>query len=317
MNYEIEIFKPNLKEEWDIFVNDAKNATFLFRRDYMDYHADRFEDFSLIARNSKGDIVALLPANRETDTLVSHGGLTYGGWIGHYRHFDILALLEIQRLANEFLISEGFKHLIYKPIPYIYTSIPADEDRYMLFRNNAQLIGCQISSAINLHSEAGPDKSQLRKFKAASNAGLSVSQTNDFSYFWKILTELLTRRYSTIPVHSLEEIELLSMRFPDNIQLFTVQNNKGETVAGTVMYLCGNVAHSQYIAASAEGKEANALVLLFNTLIEKYRSEGYHWFDFGISTENRGTYLNEGLVRQKLSFGGRGINYDIYKIDLK
>ena len=39
-------------------------------------------------------------------------------------------------------------------------------------------------------------------------------------------------------------------------------------------------------------------------------------FDFGVSTEQRGSYLNEGLIFQKEGFGGRAICYDTYAIDL-
>ena len=31
--------------EWNDFVGQSKNATFLFYRGYMDYHADRFADY--------------------------------------------------------------------------------------------------------------------------------------------------------------------------------------------------------------------------------------------------------------------------------
>ncbi|MGG6545868.1 UNVERIFIED_CONTAM: GNAT family N-acetyltransferase, partial [Prevotella sp. 15_C9] len=34
------------KERWDRFVRRSKNGTFLMQRDYMDYHADRFQDCS-------------------------------------------------------------------------------------------------------------------------------------------------------------------------------------------------------------------------------------------------------------------------------
>jgi hypothetical protein len=37
-------------------------------------------------------------------------------------------------------------------------------------------------------------------------------------------------------------------------------------------------------------------------------------FDFGISTENSGFFLNEGLLFQKESFGGRAIVYETYKL---
>ena len=68
------------KNQWDAFCDTAKNATFLFKRDFMDYHTNRFEDFSLLLYK-EGVLLALLPANRLETTLYSHQGLTYGGFI--------------------------------------------------------------------------------------------------------------------------------------------------------------------------------------------------------------------------------------------
>lgn len=42
----------------------------MFNRDFMEYHADRFEDFSLIFKNEKGKIVALLPGNIKDNIFI-------------------------------------------------------------------------------------------------------------------------------------------------------------------------------------------------------------------------------------------------------
>ena len=61
----------------------------------MDYHSDRFRDYSLMVyKNEK--IITLLPANRVGDTLYSHQGLTYGGLIydKHFKTTDALDSLK-------------------------------------------------------------------------------------------------------------------------------------------------------------------------------------------------------------------------------
>ncbi len=50
----VERYTASRKREWDAFVSAAKNATFLFSRDYMDYHSDRFADHSLMIFNGHG-----------------------------------------------------------------------------------------------------------------------------------------------------------------------------------------------------------------------------------------------------------------------
>ena len=87
-------------------------------------------------------------------------------------------------------------------------------------------------------------------------------------------------------------------------------------LAGVVMYLSQPVAHCQYIGASPQGKDSKALTLLFDYLIGEAKASGYRYFDFGISNEDHGRYLNEGLVRQKSRLGGRGIVYNMFEINL-
>lgn len=55
---------------WDDFVGKAKNRHFFFYRDYMEYHSDRFHDFSLIIYNDKGNIMALISASIDGDNAL-------------------------------------------------------------------------------------------------------------------------------------------------------------------------------------------------------------------------------------------------------
>jgi hypothetical protein len=83
-------------------------------------------------------------------------------------------------------------------------------------------------------------------------------------------------------------------------------------LGGVVFYVTRHVVHSQYIAASPEGKKLHVLDLLFQKAIEK-SLRNHEFFDFGISTVEHGTELNESLIYQKEGFGGRAVCYDIYE----
>ena len=113
-------------------------------------------------------------------------------------------------------------------------------------------------------------------------------------------------------MHSVEEMKQLKEAFPDKIHLF-VAYSKDEAVAGTVIYETDQVAHAQYIAASGEGRRVQALDGLFAHLITEVYA-GKRYFDFGISTEQGGRYLNEGLAFQKEGFGARAVMYDTYEM---
>lgn len=305
-------YTPQDCEAWDNLVTLSAGGTFLFMRRYMEYHADRFTDHSLLVCRHDTPI-ALLPANRRGDTLVSHEGLTYGGLITR-PETTTSQILDVFEALAAYLRHEGIKRLVYKCVPYIYQQYPHAGDLYALYKLGARRTACNLSAT--LEPAHHPAFAQLRRrcIKKAVNAGVTLTESDSYASFWEILSDNLHTRFDTRPVHSLAEIELLHARFPQQIRLHTALL-EGETVAGTVVYDTGTVAHTQYISASPQGKATGALDLLFAHLInEVYASRRY--FDFGISTEENGSYLNHGLMTQKEGFGARGTVYEIYEVTL-
>lgn len=311
---EIKRYTPAQSQEWNEFVALCCNATFLHQRGYMDYHSDRFTDHSLMAY-SDGRLAAVLPANAAGTVIYSHQGLTYGGWLHPARHFDATVMLEVMQSAMAWLSGEGFTQWVYKPVPHIYHRYPAEEDLYALFRAGAELTEANISTSVRLAEPLAFDRGNKRGVNAAMRAGVQVAESDDWEGYWRVLEQVLAERHATRPVHTVEEIKLLHSRFPESIKLYTAVHD-GQVVAGVVMFFTHTVAHSQYIASSAEGRSVNALALLFRRLIDEANDAGYAYFDFGISNEDHGRWLNEGLVRQKSRLGGRGIVYSTYRITL-
>lgn len=302
--------------EWNEFVGKSKNATFLFDRGFMDYHSNRFEDCSLMFED-KGQLVACLPANidRSAKVVSSHGGLTYGGLLMS-KSLTTVQVLDAFRLMVDYFRRElGAEKFLYKPIPYIYNVYPSDEDLYALFRMGAVLEARGVSSSIFLKDKIPCTTLRRRCYRKAERLGLSVSETDDVEAFWNLLNDVLQNNHGVKPVHSSPELSLLMSRFHEQIRLFVVRNTCGKILAGTLVFDMGKVVHTQYMAASGEGRSSGALDFLIHNLVtEVYADREY--FDFGISTENGGKYLNEGLIFQKEGFGGRAVCYDSYSIDL-
>lgn len=313
MEYYITKYTKEQQNVWDDFVENSKNGTFLLKRAYMDYHSDRFQDFSLFFYKDN-KLIALLPANIDGSVLYSHQGLTYGGMIMSTKTTTVDTIQCFEQL-NVFLKQNNIHKLIYKTIPYIYHHHPAEEDLYAIFKVcNFNIIGRNISSTILLNGEQRLKFSTLRKrgVKKALQSNVTINHNEDYNGFWKVLTANLQGKYQKNPVHSLGEIELLQKRFPENIKLYIAELDD-EILAGVVLYLSRKTVHVQYISASIKGKELGALDLLFDELINKEYTD-CQYFDFGQSTEDVGNYLNENLIFQKEGFGGRGVVYDVYEI---
>lgn len=310
---EIRRYRREDKELWNSFVNKARNATFLFDRNYMDYHADRFDDNSFMFYH-KGKLKAVLPANVAGDTLYSHQGLTYGGLLLD-KKATVEDVLECFDSLNSWLRENGISKVVYKALPWIYQQYPSEEDLYALtWKCKAQLISRDISSTIVIDNKLKFAESRKSGIRKALSLNIEVGESNDVDGFWHVLEDNLGNRYNAKPVHTASEMKLLMSRFPNNIRLYVAKMN-GEIVGGTLIYVTPQVVHTQYISASVEGKKHGALDLLFDYIINKVYAN-CRYFDFGKSTEQGGAYLNEPLIFQKEGFGGRGVCYDWYQWEL-
>lgn len=298
---------------WNDFIKKSKNGTFLFDRSYMDYHADRFQDASLMVYDD-ATLVAVLPANKKNDLLVSHGGLTYGGFI---TDDDMTTPLMIDIFANakKYLVDQGFKKLVYKVMPRIYCKNLADEDLYALFIMDACQVRVDVSTTIDLQRPLRLSKGRKYSLSLAKRAQLVFEESEDYTTFHGLLSANLGDKHGVSPVHSTEEIALLAGRFPEQIKLYAALSPEREMLAGTLVFDCGPVVHTQYMASAPEGRKAGALDFVLITLMsETYKDRRY--FDFGISTIDAGRTLNTGLIAQKEMFGGRAMIHQFYELDL-
>ena len=314
----IHLYKPENRQEWDALVESSRNGTFLLMRDYIEYHGDRFHEVSLMARDERGHVAGVFPAVIQGNKVISHAGLTYGGWIvDDSSATAAVGMLELMKLTTEYFRELGSLTLIYKPVPSIYHRYPCEEDLYALWRMGATLEDRSISTVIDLISPISMNRTSRTHVNRCRRKGLIARESSRWREFWTILTSRLEERYSTQPVHSLAEITLLHDRFPHEIALWTVDTAPGEILGGMVLYQCRDVVKVQYIASTPAGREANAIDFLTAELCRHFRREGYRLLDLGPSCEDGGRYLNEGLVTQKTRYGGRGIVYDTYSLKLQ
>lgn len=299
---------------WNEFVAKSKNATFLFHRDFMEYHQDRFEDFSLLVFDDSEQLIALLPANRQEDTLFSHQGLTYGGIILQEKT-KLSDCIFIAKSIFEFLKTCGCNKMIFKEVPAIYHKMPSDELRYLMFLMRGNLIRRDVLTVLDMSSSFSFSRDRKNGIKRGIKNNLVVREEANFESFWtEILIPNLAEKHQAKPVHSLEEMQYLHSKFPENIRQFNVYQND-TIVAGTTIFESNFVAHSQYISGNSDKNELGSLDFLHDYLISNvFKNKKY--FDFGISNENHGKNINEGLLYWKESFGAKSITQDFYELEI-
>ncbi|WP_166919404.1 GNAT family N-acetyltransferase [Flavobacterium poyangense] len=310
--YTVKKYDQNDAAIWNDFIAKAKNATFLFHRDFTEYHKDRFTDFSLLVFKNE-NLIAVLPANKEANSVHSHQGLTYGGLV--YREQTKLStVIGVFQSVLLFLNENGIQNLIFKTLPSLYHLKPAEEILYCLFLAEAKLIRRDALAVIDLSQKNSISKIRKRGFQKAISNQLTIKEEDNLESFWnEILIPNLDKRHKAIPVHSLEEISRLKQLFPNNIRQFNVYC-KDKIVGGTTIFETETVAHCQYISKLEQEDNLGSLDFLFQHLIqEKFARKRF--FDFGISNENQGKKLNEGLSYWKESFGAGTIIHDFYEVE--
>ncbi|MCC9622548.1 GNAT family N-acetyltransferase [Thalassospira sp. MA62] len=300
---------------WDDIVDQADNGHFMFKRSYMEYHADRFSDASFVILN-KGRPVGVCPGNQVGQEWQSHGGLTFGGLCLRPKFNRVKNIDDIYGKLKTVLYSRGYKHVHVRPVPWIYHKSPAEGEIYFLNRSAQSSCVIEVSTTIDLKNTLKASSSREWMKRKAISVGFQVESSHDFEGFWDVLAGRLKEKYDQNPVHSVAEIKFLANQFPQNIQLFVVRDTIGDVVGGTVLFLNEHVAHTQYLAASDEGMKDGALDLLIFHLIDSQRNANRQYFDFGISNEQNGKVLNSSLATFKEGFGGRSIIHHKFDFDL-
>lgn len=304
-------FSPELAETWDNIVNAARNGTFLHLRSFMDYHSDRFIDCSLVVTHRDSPI-AVFPANREVDQVFSHSGLSFGGLL-YGMNVRSTTVGECIFSILDYYRSMGIRKLHYKAIPYVFHKYYSGDDLYFIHHANGMLVRRDMSSVMKIANHPKVSESRMHGIKKSRKAQVAIKVGDFHSDFHKLLEKVLSR-HNASPVHSPDEMKMLQTRFPDRIKLVGAFEGE-ELLAGTWLFHFDAVLHTQYLAVSDHGKNLGALDFLLNYVIEE-ASEGFDILSFGISTEDRGRVLNEGLIFQKEGFGARSIVVDHYEVAL-
>ncbi|MGN7503730.1 MAG: GNAT family N-acetyltransferase [Alphaproteobacteria bacterium] len=305
-------YDKSQKQLWDGFVLDARNSSFLHLRDFMEYHAHKFQDHSVLAY-VEDKLVAVLPANINQRVLYSHQGLTYGGWIFNSKMSQVL-MVELFTALKAYLKNLDIIQLVYKQMPNIYKSPINDADIYALNTVGAKIERMDVSTVLDMALPLSFGSQRKRNIKKAQKAPLKVVESQDLKAYYAILEETLTR-HDAKPTHSLEELQRLMRLFPENIKLYCAVDHNETILAGTVIFITNTAVHTQYLSNAEQGRILGALDYTLSVLIDKYKST-HRYFSFGTSMDAAFAYkFNPGLIGQKEGFGATSHVQNIFSLN--
>lgn len=319
-------FENFFQEDWDYFVeNKSINGTFLQTRNFINYHKeDKFSDHSLMIYKGK-EIIAVVPAcevyENDEKIFFSHLGSTFGGILIGHDFNDIKHVKAITSTVELYLQEENFNKVFLKNASRIFWKEDASLLEYFLFKN-----GYMFYDELSMFLE-------LNKYKEDILSNFSYSKRRDFKYslknnlifkrvyddkdvisFFELLSNCLDRKGAKL-IHSIEELlDFKNNRLKDIVEFYAVYIGDIMICGSMVFNFQGRVYHTQYLASNSAYNKYYPMIFLNYNLIKNASDRNFKYFSFGISTLNRGKYLDEGLAIFKEGFGSSAVcNRTYYK----
>lgn len=326
MSLKIESYTGKWEKTWDGFVANSRNGTLFHKRRFLAYHpAERFEDESLIFLDGE-KIIGLLPAAKKTDNgkifLVSHPGASYGGLVLPLGS-GMKETGEMLEAVKDFAEKKGYAGISFLRLPPSSLQVESSEDQqYWMYRQGYQMTRCEMDGAVDvssmnetdiLASLTGKCRNMVRQ---AERGNVRVSISDDFKTYWSLLESVLEARHGAHPTHTLDEIIRLKSLLPNDIRLLAAFIN-GKMVAGTVLVTINSRAiYTLYMAQDYASQKFHPMHLVLVEALKLAIREKRRALHLGVSTEDGGTKVNEGLFFFKESFGCRPVRRESWELAL-
>jgi hypothetical protein len=320
------------QRDWDELIFDPmSNGEFVNSMQYLSYHPEgRFTDASVaIVDADTNTVKSVFPAasDRSRHSVVSHPGTTFAGMIYNLRNLSIEELENHIDLLISHYREQGFLKLEMRLPSIAYHNQPEAKLIFLLLQKKFQIKGSHLINAIKLekiHNEEDLIKQYLIKRRNRIKKTLNL-QTLKFEKWekiepsvWDHLSDHLIQKFGTGPTHSLDEINILCSKFPEQIVPYGVtEKETNQYGALGLIFKYKQVFHTQYLDTNFELSTPYPNFFLIHHLILTAVEEGYSVFSFGASTEKWGSVLNKGLFRYKDEFGGGSILLTRLVLDLE
>lgn len=298
------------------------NGEFINSLTFLGYHPkNRFHDDSIIIidEGSKS-IEGLMLCAQDTDNkakIVSHPGTTFAGPVVNFKN-SVTDIKNILDLAIGYY-EDRYECVEIRCAPQIYAKQPSDIIEYFLLKKGFNYNMMGLANVINI-KEVNTIEDALLIFARERRTDYRKSLKSEMTFFkcdsviksiWDNMNMELAKKYDAATTHTYEEINTLMRLCPKNIETFQVNVN-GHYGALSIVFKFKNVFHTQYLGLNSLYRKDHPNVFLIANLMLEARKQGYEWFSFGSSTEERGRYLNESLYKYKAAYGGGSVILPVY-----
>ena len=286
---------------------------------FLDYHTKVNCSYLAIEKSNK--LLCYLPYSEETNSLVSHQGATYGGFI----QIVNLSKDEIKLIYSKtikYLKNAGVNNLTVRFLPELFADKNKnnlnvylkskmknsfyEEEYYLELNTNIETI-----SSTNFRRN---HKRDIKNFSSTKFEIIENSKTENIEIFYNLLEENL-KKHNISPTHKLNELEWLLNNLSDNFKLTLIKNSE--------FYLAGSVKISinkftDYVIYGSMNYQTNfrgaIKYLYWYTAQDSFRNKK-KYLTFGINNKHH-EEKNLNLDKFKLGFGCKVANRGTYKITI-
>lgn len=321
-------YSSQYEDEWDKMVEeDSANGTFLQTRRFIGYHpAGRFEEFSMVVTDPRGQVAAVVPGNLvnkdNAKVFVSYGGATFGGIVVRKKYYKAKYVIPFVRMLKEYLLQNGISEAYIKTTPDIFSVYDSSLLEYAFYYNGFEEYK-ELSTVISYDTYGENVISNLSQGKRTHVHRCErehvhveyISDDVDVVQYYGILCENL-EKYHVKPVHSLDELlDFKNNRLREECEFIGTYYN-GEMVAGGMLFKFEDtgVVHTQYLSERRSFLKLSPMTYTYYWLIGEMKRRGFSRLSWGNTTEQRGKVINMGLVNSKEDYGSGYTNNLTYHI---
>jgi len=307
----------NISEEYQDLIFKENKQTIFSTKLFLSYHLDKFNTEFLIYKKNNKELL-LLPFVRDNDSLSSHPGASYGGFVELKNIKDS----EFEKIFNElnvFIKNNNINEVNIRYSPDIFLS-KNNFDFNDYIKSKSVLNYEQEETYIELSgrdfenlNKTGFRKghvSDISKFKNTINFSIKkLEKENEVSSYYSLL-ENNTSKYGVKPTHSKDDLYKLINLLPNHIEIFGLFSDSGLLISGITIFVLNQKTVAAFYSNFNHdlGNQARGgLKYLYWELLKKYKHEGYKFFTFGVDVKP-GEPENKNLRYFKDGFGS---NQDI------